>query len=377
MKKFAIISLSLFALNTFSWEVQIKGGYDFFRGRSAEINKQLTSKHNLSETGFTLGVEFIPFNKSIVELGLGIEYNFGTKNALYSKYLKENGKQGYTIPLYSLIKANILRNDTNTQALYAFGRLGYAFSADEVKKEFPAQSGFYFGTGLGFEIKYFVFEGLYDAVYHYSQVNNNGSSSGNSNGASNSKTHNIDHKVGIRAGVRFGDFAKKKPVIVKPIVPIISMPKVEVIAEEKASPKVYKTQGKLIKAFCNEETKVCIINGFAVSKREPNAQEKQNIAEIAELINEFAGEGYADITGHTDSDGKDVYNDKLSLDRAKMVVKLLKEAGLRDGIKIRSISGKGEKEPIASNKTKEGKYLNRRVEIKFSDLILEKEVIEK
>lgn len=372
MKKLTIIPLLLFSLNTFAWEVQIKGGYDFYRGR----NK--ASTHNLSEPGFTLGVEFIPFNKSIVEVGFGTEYNFGTTRALYNKTNNtKNGKGGYTIPVYSLIKANILRNDTNTKALYALGRLGYAFSTDEAKTEFPSQSGLYFGAGLGFEIKYFVFEGLYDAVYHHSSVENGTSSnSGGSNGGN--KTHNIDHKVGIRTGFRFGDFVKKKPVIVKPIVPIIAMPKqLEPEPEIKEEPRVYKTQGKLIKAFCNEETKVCVINGFAVSKREPNAQEKQNIAEIAALINEFAGEGYADITGHTDSDGSDKYNDKLSLDRAQMVVKLLKESGLTEGIKIKSISGKGEKEPIASNKTKEGKYLNRRVEIKFTDLILEKEIIEK
>lgn len=376
MKKIAIIALSLSALNAFAWEVQVKGGYDFYRGRSKEIkieSNKLTSTHNLSESGFTLGLEIIPFNKSVVEFGLGTEYNFATTKALYTKTQNthDDNNQGYTLPVYALVKANMLRDIQNTKALYTFGRLGYAFSADKAEKKFPENSGLYFGAGLGFEIKHFVFEGLYDAIYHYSKVGNG--QVVNNASPQNGKTHNIDHKAGIRVGFRFGDFAKKPAIIVAPIIPVV---KPEMPKPEPKEPKVYKTYGKLINASCDEVAKECVIHGFKVDGRMPNDEEQQNIVEIAALINDFAGTGYADIIGHTDSTGSDAYNDKLSVARAQSVTKLLQEAGLTDGIKILSISGKGEKEPMATNATKEGRYLNRRVEIKFSDLVLEKTIVE-
>ena len=108
----------------------------------------------------------------------------------------------------------------------------------------------------------------------------------------------------------------------------------------------------------------------------PNEEEKENIKEIVALINEFSGTGYVDVIGHTDSTGSYEYNDKLAVLRAENVTKLLREAGLNPGLKVSSISGRGEMEPMATNKTKEGRYLNRRVELKFSDLLLEKLVVE-
>ncbi|WP_068268565.1 OmpA family protein [Caviibacter abscessus] len=357
MRKLGIIALSLSALNVFAWEVQIKSGYDFYRGRSKDIKISANSTHNLSEPGFTLGLEFIPFNKSFIEVGFGTEYNFGTTHPLYTKTQNTHqNDSGYTIPIYTLIKGNLLRNDTNTQALYTFGRIGYAFSADKAEKSYPKNSGFYFGAGLGFEIKYFVFEGLYEAIYHYSAING-------------SSIHNIDHKTGIRTGIRFGDFSKKKPVIVKPIIPVKSSVKTE---EPNHEPKIYKTHGKLINASCDEATKKCIIHGFAADGGAISAEEQEDIKEIATLINDFIGKGYVEIVGHTDSKGSDAYNINLSFKRAQNIAKLLQESGLTNDIKISIISGRGESEPIATNDTEEGRYLNRRVEIKFSDVELVK-----
>jgi outer membrane protein OmpA-like peptidoglycan-associated protein len=67
------------------------------------------------------------------------------------------------------------------------------------------------------------------------------------------------------------------------------------------------------------------------------------------------------ITGHTDSDGTEKYNQTLSEKRAKSVL----DYALVQGVSSSrlSIVGLGETEPIASNETDEGKQLNRRVEI--------------
>ena len=68
--------------------------------------------------------------------------------------------------------------------------------------------------------------------------------------------------------------------------------------------------------------------------------------------------------GHTDSVGSDTYNQKLSEQRAAAVRSYLVSKGI-DAARIKS-EGRGEKEPIASNATNEGRALNRRVEIEVS-----------
>jgi outer membrane protein OmpA-like peptidoglycan-associated protein len=73
-----------------------------------------------------------------------------------------------------------------------------------------------------------------------------------------------------------------------------------------------------------------------------------------------------DVTGHTDSDGSDSYNQDLSERRAGSVAEIL----VRDGNDPRrfQVIGQGEVEPIASNATPEGKAQNRRVEIRIAPL---------
>ena len=67
------------------------------------------------------------------------------------------------------------------------------------------------------------------------------------------------------------------------------------------------------------------------------------------------------IEGHTDSVGSEEVNQKLSEQRAASVAtSLKKDYKVPNDI---SVIGKGEKEPIASNATKEGRAKNRRVEI--------------
>jgi OOP family OmpA-OmpF porin len=65
--------------------------------------------------------------------------------------------------------------------------------------------------------------------------------------------------------------------------------------------------------------------------------------------------------GHTDSIGSDAYNQKLSVRRAESVKSYLVSKGIEPN-RIYT-EGKGEKQPVASNKTKDGRQKNRRVEI--------------
>ena len=65
--------------------------------------------------------------------------------------------------------------------------------------------------------------------------------------------------------------------------------------------------------------------------------------------------------GHTDSVGSKAYNQKLSVRRAEAVKAYLVSKGI-EANRIHT-EGKGESQPVADNKTKEGRAKNRRVEI--------------
>ena len=65
--------------------------------------------------------------------------------------------------------------------------------------------------------------------------------------------------------------------------------------------------------------------------------------------------------GHTDAVGGDAYNQKLSIRRSEAVKAYLVSKGIEKNRVY--TEGKGEKQPVADNKTSEGRAKNRRVEI--------------
>lgn len=69
------------------------------------------------------------------------------------------------------------------------------------------------------------------------------------------------------------------------------------------------------------------------------------------------------VVGHTDWTGSDEYNQKLSERRSQA----LKDKLIANGIAADRISasGKGEKEPVATNTTREGRAQNRRIEVQL------------
>jgi OOP family OmpA-OmpF porin len=87
---------------------------------------------------------------------------------------------------------------------------------------------------------------------------------------------------------------------------------------------------------------------------------KNKLTELASRLSGMTVEVVVAV-GHTDSIGSDSYNQKLSERRAQAVKNFLLTQNLpADRIYTQ---GKGEKQPVASNKTKEGRAKNRRVEV--------------
>ena len=86
-------------------------------------------------------------------------------------------------------------------------------------------------------------------------------------------------------------------------------------------------------------------------------------AKLDDLVSKIKGVNLEVIiaVGHTDSVGSDAYNQKLSMRRSESVKAYLVSKGVEKNRVY--TEGKGEKQPVADNKTKEGRAKNRRVEI--------------
>lgn len=364
MKKIALMALALTTVSAFGWEVNVKTGYDFYRG-GRNVTDVAEQKDDVLGNGWTLGAEVIPFNKGVVELGVGTEYNFGTTKARFSKYVKnqqdaskydEKEQYHHFVPIYALAKVNLFRSEDNNSSAYALARFGGVVygTKDGDKDSYTNRGGVYYGAGLGFDLGHFLVEGLYDGAY-LPKVD--------------ATPAEFINKAGVRVGFRFGDYKVVKPVVVEEAPAPAPVEIVEPVAPKVVKPTKVETKTKFIHAMCDAEAKKCVIHGFKIDGRKPNKKESEDLGEVVKLLNDFADSGTIDIVGHTDSTGSDKYNQRLSVIRAQEVNKLLTQYGLKSEYKINSVSGKGEKEPMATNKTRAGRTLNRRVELLFSDIV--------
>jgi OOP family OmpA-OmpF porin len=99
---------------------------------------------------------------------------------------------------------------------------------------------------------------------------------------------------------------------------------------------------------------------FDFDKATLKPEGKAKLDELASKIKSFTLEVVIAV-GHTDSVGSDAYNQKLSLRRAEAVKAYLVSKGI-EANRVYT-EGKGEKQPLADNKTADGRAKNRRVEI--------------
>lgn len=102
---------------------------------------------------------------------------------------------------------------------------------------------------------------------------------------------------------------------------------------------------------------------FASGSADLSAEAQQVLATVAADI-QARGAGEVVVTGHTDSDGSDSFNQTLSEQRAGAVLGVLQPAS-GSAVTFTAV-GRGEAEPVASNATDEGKQANRRVTVVYS-----------
>ncbi len=101
-----------------------------------------------------------------------------------------------------------------------------------------------------------------------------------------------------------------------------------------------------------------VLFDFDKSSLKPEGRTK-----LDEVVSQMKGLNLEVIiaVGHTDSIGTDAYNQKLSVRRAESVKSYLVSKGVpADRVYT---EGKGEAQPVASNKTRDGRQKNRRVEL--------------
>lgn len=109
------------------------------------------------------------------------------------------------------------------------------------------------------------------------------------------------------------------------------------------------------------DKRLCLFNiNFDFDSYRLRSESYQHLDEVVMMMKSFP-EMRIKIYGHTDSLGSDSYNEKLSYNRAKAVKAYLQSKGI-NGARMEPV-GYGEKYPIDTNKTDQGRFRNRRVEI--------------
>lgn len=99
---------------------------------------------------------------------------------------------------------------------------------------------------------------------------------------------------------------------------------------------------------------------FETGKSQMKPGAESNVRQIAAILNQYP-DFKISVEGHTDSQGSDALNNRLSNERAASVRNAL-VAGGTDAGRITS-TGFGEGQPVADNSTAAGRQQNRRVEV--------------
>lgn len=99
---------------------------------------------------------------------------------------------------------------------------------------------------------------------------------------------------------------------------------------------------------------------FAVNSADIRPAFRSTMDKVSDVVIRY-GKTTLVVVGHTDDTGSNDYNQKLSERRAHSVAEYF-DAKNVNPLRL-AVSGKGETQPVSSNRTEAGRELNRRVEI--------------
>jgi OOP family OmpA-OmpF porin len=119
---------------------------------------------------------------------------------------------------------------------------------------------------------------------------------------------------------------------------------------------------KAAERFCDKPSTIVV--EFDTNKSDIKTKYDEDLNKLGTFLKEWP-KAKGEISGHTDNVGSDKYNLGLSQRRAASVKKYLVEKFSIAPERL-TTEGYGETKPIATNKTKEGRQLNRRIETNFT-----------
>ena len=180
----------------------------------------------------------------------------------------------------------------------------------------------------------------------------------------------IGAAVGVAAGLITGDDSKerKKRALILGGVGAIAGGGVGVYMD-KQEMKLRQTLENTGVSVVREGDNITLVMPgnitFGVDSSDINSGFYEVLDSVALVLVEFK-KTLVEVAGHTDSTGSEEYNQTLSERRAASVADYLVS---RSVLASRLITiGVGERYPVASNETKEGRQFNRRVEINIVPL---------
>uniref|UniRef100_UPI0040488E7F OmpA family protein n=1 Tax=Aliarcobacter sp. TaxID=2321116 RepID=UPI0040488E7F len=318
----------LLAANDYKYEITPMLG-----GVYTESNLDL--ERNYANGGLSFGFNLFDSVIDQVELGFlrtidDVEYKNGT-----------NADSGITRVFANIVKEYSLTQNTSLYSLIGFG--GEFFDNELAGNE----NGVFGNYGVGIKYKIADQFALKFDVRHLIETDHG--------------DNNLLYNVGF--AIPFGEVAKPMPVVEeKPEVvpaPVVVAPKDS--DNDGVIDSLDKCPNTLPNVKVDSDGCLVLINlniNFDTDSSEIKDSYNSRIVEFATML-KMNPKLKATIEAHTDSDGSNAYNQKLSERRAASTVKALKALNV-DVSKINSV-GYGETKPVASNETKEGKTQNRRV----------------
>ncbi|AIL76905.1 outer membrane protein Omp38 [Acinetobacter baumannii] len=293
-------------------------GYTF--QDSEHNNHKLTDSPELQDdlfVGAALGIELTPW------LGFEAEYNQvkGDVDPNYGEY-KQKQINGNFYVTSDLITKNY---DSKIKPYVLLGAGHYKYDFDDARLAYhDGEEGTLGNAGVG------AFWRLNDALSLRTEARG---------------TYNFDEKFW-----NYTALAGLNVVLgghLKPAAPVVEVAPVE--------PTPVAPQPQELTEDLNMELRVF----FDTNKSNIKDQYKPEIAKVAEKLSEYPN-ATARIEGHTDNTGPRKLNERLSLARANSVKSALVNEYNVDASRL-STQGFAWDQPIADNKTKEGRAMNRRV----------------
>jgi outer membrane protein OmpA-like peptidoglycan-associated protein len=136
----------------------------------------------------------------------------------------------------------------------------------------------------------------------------------------------------------------------------VKRPKEDYITSEKAKEEYVATKKEAIKRI-SEFSKAIL---FDTGKSTITSESYTILNNIINVLNQYSSDNFI-IEGNTDNTGESIDNMKLSKDRSEAVMNYFIEKGISKD-RLKSV-GYGDKKPVTTNDTEEGRKINRRVEI--------------